>query len=109
MKPYSLRWLIGFGADAAKNDLRVPVAVLLIQVDVAVQLVGARLGLHQHDRAVAAAELRRVGVREDLEFLDRRQRRALAVLVLRRVVVVDAVDLERRAARAGAVEIDRRP
>ena len=86
----------------------VPLGVLRVAVHLARDLVRAGLRLHEHDRAVAAAELRAVAVRQNLERLDRRQRHALAVLVLRRVVVVHAVDLERRAARSGAVEVRRR-
>ena len=91
-----------------KRTLGIPRAVLVEVIQIPVDLIGAGLGLYQDDGSVAAAELRGVGVGDDLELLDGRQRRALPVLVLGRIVVVDAVDLKRRAARAGAVEIDRR-
>jgi hypothetical protein len=71
-------------------------------------LIGSRFRLHEHDGAVAAAELGRIGIRDDLKLPDGRERGALAVLILGGIVVVDAVDLERDAARAGAVEVDGR-
>ena len=86
----------------------VPRIVLKVSVQLAVEIVRPRLRLHEDDRAVAAAEFRAVAVRENLKRLNRRERDALSMLVLRRVIVVHAVDLERRAARAGAVEHDRR-
>ena len=64
--------------------------------------------MDQHYRAVTTAELRAEVVGDDLKLFNRRQRSALSILVLGRIVVVDAVDLESRAARAGAVEVDRR-
>src|SRR5262249_31243281 len=80
-------------------------AVVVIPVDIAVQTIRARLRLHQDHRAVTTAKLRREVVGDDLKLFNRRQRCALAVLVLGRVVVVDAIDLECRAARAGAVKV----
>ena len=72
------------------------------------EIVGSRLGLDQDDRAITATKLGGEVVGDDLKFFDGRKRCALAVLVFGRVVVIDAVDLESRAARAGAVEVDRR-
>ena len=91
-----------------KRALRIPHAVLMEVIQIPVDLIGPGFGLHQHDGAVAAAEFRRIGVGDDLELLDGRERRALPVLVLGGIVVVDAIDLKSRAASASAVEVDRR-
>jgi hypothetical protein len=58
-------------------------AVVVIFVSFAVDVICARLGLHQHDRPVAAAEFGGEVIRDDLELFDRGQRRALPILVFR--------------------------
>src|SRR5262249_45440798 len=88
--------------------LRVQETVVVIFVKFPMNSIRTRLGLHQHDRAVTATEFGGEVVADNLELFDRGQRRALAMLIFRRIVVVDAVDLERRAARPRPVEIDRR-
>jgi hypothetical protein len=63
--------------------------------------------LHQDYRAVPSAKLCRKIVGDHLKFFNGRERGPLAVLILGRIVVVYAIDLKRRAARPGAIEVNR--
>src|SRR5688572_12842439 len=78
--------------------------VVVVPVSIAVQAVCARLRLDQHHRAITTTKLRGEVICNHLKFFNRRQRHALTILVFRRVVVVNAVNLERRSACAGPVE-----
>src|SRR5262249_34489749 len=84
------------GRASGEEAVGVEDVVLDEIVSIAMKLVRARFGLYQHDRAARTSELRRVGIGQDLKFLNRADVDALPVLIFGRVVVVDAVNLERR-------------
>ncbi len=67
--------------------------------------VGAGFRLYQ-DGGAAAAELGGEGIGEDDEFLDGGDVDVLAGHAFGGIVIADAVNLERRRARAGAIERD---
>src|SRR4030095_13255261 len=68
-------------------------------VSFAVKFVRAALGLNQDNRSSAPAKLRREMFRQHLKFLNRADVYALAILVLRVVVVGDPIGLKGRSAR----------
>src|SRR5258708_7837647 len=80
-----------------------PVALDVV-VRLAVYLIVPGFGLHQYDGSAGAAELRRVGIGQHLNLANRADIHVLAILIFGAVVVVDAIDLERRGTGAGAVE-----
>src|SRR5207237_8492449 len=77
------------------------------QLAAAVNFIRSCKGLYQNNRAITAPKLGRRGLCQRLEFLYGRERCALSILILRRVIVVYAVDLKSCAARSRAIEINR--
>jgi len=80
----------------------------VINISFAVNFIRSLFSLHENNRTVTASEFGCEIVSQNLEFFNRGKRSSLTILIFRRIIVIDAVDLKRRAARSRSVEVNGR-
>ena len=89
----------------SKERFGVECAVIVKPINTAVHIIGPGQRLHQNHGAITPAKFCRKAIGYHLEFFDSGYGRALPVLIFRRIVVVDPVDLKRCSSCARAVEV----